>query len=108
MPTTPRILLALLVSVVAWLAIPAAAHAYSIGISEQKVGMWTDPRFQKLQIKQVRLLVYYDLVLTRDFRRYDRWMKNAASRGADVLLTINHHSRVSSRLPSNSQYRRVI
>ena len=92
----------------AWLTLPAAAQAYSIGISDQKVGMWADPRFKRLGIEQVRLLVYYNLVLTQDFSRYDRWMQNARARGADVLLTINRHSRVASRLPSNAQYRRTV
>jgi hypothetical protein len=101
-------LLVLMVALAGLLGVTAAAHAYEIGISEQKVGVWTDPRFEQLQIKQVRLLVYYDLVIQRDFRRYDRWMKNARARGAEVLLTINHHSRVNTRLPSNAQYRRVV
>jgi hypothetical protein len=104
----PRLLLALVVTLAAWLALPGAAHAYTIGISDQKVGMWTDPRFERLEIEQVRLLVYYDLVLGNDFSRYDRWMANAQRRDAEVLLTINHHSRVSDRLPSNAQYRRVV
>ena len=104
-----RRLLALTVALAAvWLTVPAAVQAYSIGISDQKVGMWADPRFKQLKIEQVRLLVYYNLILTQDFSRYDRWMQNAHARGADVLLTINHHSRVASRLPSNAQYRRTV
>jgi len=107
-PRIPRSVLALVVTLAACLAVPAGAPAYSVGMSDQKVGMWADPRFEQLGIEQVRLLVYYDLVLTQDFSRYDSWMQNAKRRGADVLLTINHHSRVGDRLPSRSQYRRTV
>ena len=43
-------------------------------MSDQKLGMWQDPRFAKLGITQVRLLMAYDNVLRRDFSRYDAWM----------------------------------
>jgi hypothetical protein len=103
-----RILLALALALTAWLSVPAGAHAFSIGISDQKVGMWQDPRFEQLGISQVRLLMSYDSVLTGDFSRYDAWMTAAALRGADVLLTIQHHSRHAERLPTFSQYRRTV
>jgi hypothetical protein len=50
----------------------------------------------------------YDSVLRGDFSRYDQWMAAAAHRGADVLLTINHHSRHAKRLPTLGQYRRTV
>ena len=34
------------------LALPAGAHAFSIGMSDQKLGMWQDPRFAELGILQ--------------------------------------------------------
>jgi hypothetical protein len=103
-----RILLALALTAAACLAAPAGAHAFTIGISDQKTGMWQDPRFEELGIKQVRILMSYDSVLSGDFSRYDAWMTAAAFRGADVLLTIQHHSRHPERLPSLSQYRRTV
>jgi hypothetical protein len=107
--TSLRRLLTLTLAAAALLALPAGAHAFSIGMSDQKVGMWEDPRFQQLGIRQVRLLVYYNHVLEGDFSRYDQWMAQAHARGADVLLTINQHSSMSkTRLPSVSQYRRVV
>jgi hypothetical protein len=107
--TLLRRILILSLTAAALLALPASAHAFSIGMSDQKVGMWEDPRFQQLGIKQVRLLVYYNQVLAGDFSRYDQWMAQAHARGADVLLTINQHSSMSTtRLPSISQYRRVV
>ena len=73
-----RILLALALALTAWLAAPAAASAFTIGMSDQKVGMWQDPRFQQLGIRHVRLLMSYDSVLRGDFSRYDQWMAAAA------------------------------
>jgi hypothetical protein len=107
--TLLRRYLTLTLATAALLALPAGAHAFSIGMSDQKVGMWEDPRFEQLGIRQVRLLVYYNHVLEGDFSRYDQWMAQANARGADVLLTINQHSSMSkTRLPSLSQYRRVV
>jgi hypothetical protein len=103
-----RLLLALALAVTAWLAVHAAAGAFTIGFSDQKLGMWQDPRFEKLGIRHVRLLVAYDSVLKGDFSRYDHWMAAAANRRADVLLTINHHSRHAERLPTLGQYRRTV
>ena len=104
----PRFLIALALALTAWLSVPAGAHAFTIGISDQKIGMWQDPRFEQLGIRQVRLLMSYDSVLKGDFSRYDAWMAAAEARGADVLLTIQHHSRHPEWLPSFSQYRRTV
>jgi hypothetical protein len=104
-----RRLLTLTLAAAALLALPAGAHAFSVGMSDQKLGMWEDPRFEQLGIKQVRLLVYYNHVLKGDFSRYDQWMAQAHARGADVLLTINQHSSMSTRaLPTIRQYRKIV
>jgi hypothetical protein len=104
--TIRRIILALALAVLAWPVAPAAG--FTIGMSDQKVGMWQDPRFKQLGIRHVRLLMAYDSVLRGDFSRYDQWMAAAAHRRADVLLTINHHSRHAKRLPTLRQYRRTV
>jgi hypothetical protein len=98
----------LLLTLAACLLLPAGAHAFTVGMSDQKTGMWQDPRFQQLGIRHVRLLMAYDSVLRGDFSRYDHWMTTAHVRGADVLLTINQSARHPTRLPTVSQYRRVV
>jgi len=108
MSSRPFTLLILALALSAALSAPAAADAFRIGISDQKLGMWQDPRFEKLRIDQVRLLMSYDSVLKGDFARYDEWMTAAAFRGADVLLTIQHHSTGPRRLPTYSEYRRTV
>jgi hypothetical protein len=105
--TTVRRSLILLASLLC-LALPSGAHAFSIGMSDQKLGMWQDPRFAELGIQQVRLLVAYNSVLKHDFSRYDQWMEAAHARGADVLLTIDRSAGSYTRLPTLSQYRRVV
>lgn len=104
-----RRLLPLTLAAAALLALPAGAHAFSVGMSDQKLGMWEDPRFEQLGIGQVRLLVSYNSVLKGDFSRYDQWMAQAHARGADVLLTINQHSSGSrTALPTLREYRKVV
>ena len=103
-----RITIALVLALATLLSLSAGAHAYSVGMSDQKLGMWQDPRFEKLGIDRVRILMSYDNVLRHDFSRYDQWMQAAQARGADVLLTIQHQQLHPRRLPSLRQYRRTI
>jgi hypothetical protein len=106
-PRSLRSLL-LVLAVLVCLAAPAASQAFTIGMSDQKVGMWQDPRFAQLGITQVRLLMAYDNVLRKDFSRYDAWMSAAHRRGADVLVTIDRDIGSFKRMPSLRQYRKVI
>lgn len=103
-----RRLTALIVVLLGCLALPAAAQAYSIGMSDQKLGMWQDDRFDELGINQVRLLMSYDDVLRGDFSRYDFWMAAAAARRAEVLLTIDRSASSYRRMPTLAEYRRVV
>ena len=107
MNKTLRVLLAVLVGIGLFGA-PAAADAFTIGLGDQKLGMWQDPRFRALGIEHVRLVVAWDQVLKGDFSRYDRWMAAAHSRRADVLLTIEHALKRPRRLPTLRQYRQVV
>ena len=108
MSRSPVPLLLVLCSSLLCLAAPAGAQAYTIGMSDQKLGMWQDPRFAKLGITQVRLLMAYDNVLRKDFSRYDAWMTAAHRRGADVLLTIDRDIGSYTRMPTLKQYRRIV
>jgi hypothetical protein len=106
-PRSPRSLLLLALALVC-LAAPAGAQAYTIGMSDQKLGMWQDDRFAKLGITQVRLLMAYDNILRKDFSRYDAWMSAAHKRNADVLVTIDRDIGSETRMPTLKQYRRII
>jgi polysaccharide biosynthesis protein PslG len=90
------------------LALPSAAHAFTVGMSDQKLGMWQDPRFQQLGVDQVRILMAYDAVLKGNFSRYDQWMAVAKARHADVLVTIDRSPRSYTRMPTLRQYRHVV
>ena len=101
-----RPLLAAVLLLAAWPA--ASAQAFTVGMHDQKLGMWQDPRFAQLGVRQVRLLVSYDRVLKGDFSRYDDWMIAALARNADVLVSIDRHSSSFTRLPTPAQYRQVV
>jgi hypothetical protein len=46
----------------------ASANGFTVGISEQKLDVWQDPRFEALGVRQARLLVvYYNHALSGDF-----------------------------------------
>jgi hypothetical protein len=102
-----RVTLVLLVGI-GLLAAPAAAEAFTIGLGDQKLGMWQDPRFRALGIRHVRLVVAWDQVLKGDFSRYDRWMAAAHARHAAVLLTIEHALKRPRLAPTGLQYRQVV
>jgi hypothetical protein len=70
--------------------------------------VWQDPRFERLGVRQARLLVYYDRALSGDFGAYDAWMAAARARGVDVLVVINRASDSTTSLPTSQQYRLVV
>jgi hypothetical protein len=109
MPSIVGVLTLMLSCLTLFAAAPSGAQAaYTVGIGDQKLGMWHDPRFEALGIRQVRLIMAYDLVLKGDFSRYDTWMAAADARGAEVLVAVNHSTTSHSSLPSVSTYREVI
>ncbi|MBA2644757.1 MAG: hypothetical protein H0U80_04870, partial [Solirubrobacterales bacterium] len=109
--TTPARIASLVALMLVTLSVagPARAEAaFTLGLSEQKLGMWQDARFAALGVRHVRLIVAYDLVLKNDFSRYDAWMAAADARGMDVLIAFNHATNSNTRLPSVSQYRKAV
>jgi hypothetical protein len=103
-----RLLVALATTLCLIPAALASAQGFTVGISEQKLGVWQDPRFEELGVRQARLLVYYNQALSGDFGAYDQWMAAARARGVDVLVVINRASDSSTRLPTTHEYRRVV
>lgn len=58
-----------------------------VGLSDQKPDMFSDPRFQTLGIRHVRLVVPWNAALTRDAET-EAWLR--AARGREVLVAFNH------------------
>jgi hypothetical protein len=103
-----RLLVALVCALGSMPAAAASAERFTVGISEQKLGVWQDPRFQQLGVRQARLLVYYNRALSGDFGAYDEWMAAARSHGVDVLVVINRASDSHTRLPTSHEYRLAV
>jgi hypothetical protein len=95
----------------ALLALPGSAAATNpvVGIGEQYPGIFTDPHFQDLGVRDVRLAVGWDALHVRWQReQLDNYMFEAADAGARVLLSFSR-SRTHSRrkmLPSVRRFRR--
>jgi hypothetical protein len=98
----------LVLAVLLCLAAPAAAKAYTIGMSDQKVGMWQDPPLRQARHQAGPPADGLRQRPARDFSRYDAWMTAAHRRGADVLVTIDRDIGSYTRMPSLKQYRKVV
>jgi hypothetical protein len=97
----PLLLVSLLVCALA----PAAASAkVAVGIADNKADMFSDPRFQSLGIKYVRLNIPYDALHDPTLLPgLDRWMAGAQSVGARPLVTFDRSRRRTSYNPSAAQ-----
>lgn len=93
-------------------AVPAAAHAGArpvIGIGDQKPTMFGDPRFAWLGIREVRLVVSWDVRRNRWDRGWvDGWLRAARASGARPFVSFGRswlpqHKR---ELPSARRFRR--
>ncbi|HZL55265.1 MAG TPA: hypothetical protein VFC22_06515, partial [Solirubrobacteraceae bacterium] len=66
-------------------------HHPQIGIGDDKLDMFSDPRFLALGIKTVRYDMHWDALSMPAFERpLTAWMKAAHEHHLDVLLTIDH------------------
>jgi len=85
------------------LAGPARA-AVGIGIADQKATMFTDPRFDDLGIRYVRITVPWDgLGDTAALTSLDAWMAGARATGARPLVTFDRSRRRPSYNPTPAQ-----
>jgi hypothetical protein len=81
----------------------------AVGIGENRGSFLGDPLFDQLGIRNVRLIVPYDVVRTggRRLRDTDGWLRAARDRGLDVLVSFGFSQRRRKRwhLPSTAEYR---
>jgi len=78
-------------------AIPAqagatgAAPGVEVGIADQKVDMFSDPRFQSLGITRARLAIGWDaLTSQREVAEIDLWLRSAQATGVEPLISFMH------------------
>ena len=74
---------------------PAGSFHPSIGIGDDKLDLFSDPKFLALGIREVRYDVSWDALTVSGQRvATTKWLKAAHARGLSVLLTIDHSKRV--------------
>jgi hypothetical protein len=96
-----RLILAVLL---AMLALPASANALVIGIADQKPDMFSDERFEDLNVKHARYTVAWD-ALNYDWqiREVDDWMNAAREDGVQPLLSFGPSRVRKTTVPSPEQ-----
>jgi hypothetical protein len=85
-----------------------AAHPL-VGIGDENVALFSDPRFLALGITQVRFDVSWDVLSSGAKDPYRRnvlaaWLADARGLGLTPLITFDHSDRPGGRLPSVAQY----
>jgi hypothetical protein len=70
-------------------AAPGSAGRLQVGISEQGVGMFADPRFKALGLKTARLVVPWNAIWTEP-GRVGEWLRAASADGVEPLVAFDH------------------
>jgi hypothetical protein len=103
-----RVLLSLLFALA--LASPAAAAPPLIGIGEQKPGMFTDPLWQRLDLREARFVTPWDTLHDpRQLERLDAWMEAARASGTRPLIGLERSLRSAKlrrTLPTDRRFAR--
>jgi hypothetical protein len=85
-------------ALVAALAIPASAGAYTLGVSDQQASTFTNPDFAPLHFKAARYITPYDVMDSpADKAQWDAWYKAATAAHQKILISFEHSHRSNSR-----------
>jgi hypothetical protein len=103
----------LIVAMLVLLALPGTAAAGArlpvVGFGEQRSSVFTDPHWQELGLRHMRLVVGWDFRRSRWQRReVDSWLEAARAAGAHPLVAFSRsrsHWR-TQKIPSPAEYRR--
>lgn len=103
-------LLCALTAVAALFAVPSGANALTIGISENQPAMFTDPLFQQLNAKHVRIVMAYNVVAQggHDLQRVDQYMAAAKAAGIEPLVTFEHARGAADRCNKRRNFNRPV
>ena len=95
-------------ALIALLAIPAGASAYTLGVSDQQASTFTNPLFAPLKFKAARYIAPYDVMESpSDKAQWDAWYSAATAAHQKVLISFEHSHRSNSRAlkaPSTAAY----
>ena len=85
-------------ALLALLAIPAGANAYTLGVSDQQASTFTNPLFAPLKFKAARYITPYDVMESpSDKAQWDAWYSAATAAHQKVLISFEHSHRSNSR-----------
>lgn len=94
-------------ALIAVLAVPAAAGAYTLGISDQQAGTFSNPLFAPLKLKSARYITPYDVMDSpADKAKLDQWLTAARASKQKILISFEHSHRGSraKNLPTVAAY----
>ena len=78
-------------ALIALLAIPAGASAYTLGVSDQQAGTFTNPLFAPLKFKAARYIAPYDVMESpADKALLDAWLTAARAARQKILVSFEH------------------
>jgi hypothetical protein len=84
-------------ALIALLAIPAGANAYTLGVSDQQASTFTNPLFAPLKFKAARYITPYDVMESpTDKAQWDAWYSAATAAHQKVLVSFEHSHRSNS------------
>jgi hypothetical protein len=98
-------------ALVAALAVPASAGAYTLGVSDQQAQTFTNPLFAPLHFKAARYITPYDVMESpTDKAQLDQWITAAKAAHQRILISFEHSHRGSraKTLPSVAAYTKEI
>jgi hypothetical protein len=96
-PSMRRLLIPI-AALIALLAIPAGASAYTLGVSDQQAQTFTNPLFAPLKFKSARYITPYDVMDSpADKAQLDAWVSAATAAHQKILISFEHSHRSSAR-----------
>jgi hypothetical protein len=97
-PSHMRRLVIPIAALIAALAIPAGASAYTLGVSDQQASTFTNPDFAPLKFKAARYITPYDVLESpADKAQLDAWVSAATAAHQKILISFEHSHRSNSR-----------
>jgi hypothetical protein len=94
------------------LAVPTAAGAATVGVSDQFPGTFTNPLFAPLKMKEARYITPYDVMDSpSDKAALDNWLAGATTAHQKILISFEHSHRSTSRAkkaPTVAAYTKAI
>jgi hypothetical protein len=83
---------------IAALAVPTAAGAYTLGVSDQQASTFSNPLFAPLKFKAARYITPYDVLESPgDKAALDAWVAGARATHQRILISFEHSHRSTSR-----------